>query len=1119
MGPKTTRWAIIFFSLLVMILAIYLAGHASRQGSDLPRQERTVSVSSNRAKERRFRKQQRQSQDERETDGTHESTVITEVSLVRGRVIDRRSRKPLEGAEVWFADRPEDKVITDEIGVYELAFSLELSKWMVIARADGYLQAEGGIDLNRGKSWRGPTLALIPADAALSGVVVDNRDKPLEGIELSIRFDKYRESAITQSTADGSFRFPALASGKTLQLWAKNPGFRYFHTQIEPLEPHEEQTGLKVVLSYGCTILGRLVDEQTGPVEGVNVLLIFGRSRHRDVFRTRSDGAGRFELTVRHWGDCRLRARGKGYAAGKRISIGRYSERLDLGTVYLERGVVLEGRVVTSGAKPLAGADIYLLEPDPGDMSSWSNDPGPPKREPEGTSDEEGFFLIPDRIRDQTIDVEVWRSGYTHVYRPGLTIPTEEPLVFMLAPTARISGWVVDSEGRPPDIGFLSLRLERKKGFSSRAQYLILVPADGGAFSFEDVEPGKYRIVAMVSGYQVSWSPGIEVASGIGPEPVDIVLQPGAILEGNVLDPKGKPAIDAAVNVVVSEMQDMDKMMYRSGDITDGDGWYRLDTVAQGLISVEANHHDYDRVVRDIEVRPGVNRLDLKFEEKEKGEYEVSGMVFSQDGSPIKDARISVKPMQTGDRYNFYGIQTNQNGSFVIKGVPDGGYHLFAHHRSYLSNEDGLAFQIAGGPVSGLRLSLAAKGAIVGRLIRLDPELLTSVRMTAKADNGRGGGDVEVHEDGTYRIANLEPGTWNVHARVSEGNRKASGTVILEKGVSEVDLPLVFEPGLTLDGRVLKAGDPLAGARVTLDRYGTVADQHGHFRISGLEPGQYTVAVGARRGELMHRRPINLEKDMEIVVNIPLVTLAGRVIADDGGTGTPLAGAKVSLGSSFRSATRTDAEGRFSLESTRTGRLRIIARKDGYVDGETNIEVGDGDIVDDILVTLLPAQELTLFVRLPAGPPPKVVSVNMAHERGKTVSKSQLRTGENGRVRMENVLAGTWDLMVYAQDGYLALKRNVPVPGPQQELQLVKGGILKITIPGVDGSKHGSLTISDEMGRAIPGTRFISRSGTTTLSVPPGTWNIRVHYADAGSWQGTATVLPDEISALELQRE
>ena len=67
----------------------------------------------------------------------------------------------------------------------------------------------------------------------------------------------------------------------------------------------------------------------------------------------------------------------------------------------------------------------------------------------------------------------------------------------------------------------------------------------------------------------------------------------------------------------------MPEMIRMGGNGTDGNGYYRLEGLAPGKISVEATHEDYPRVVKDLEAREGINRLDLHV----RGRAEVEGRV------------------------------------------------------------------------------------------------------------------------------------------------------------------------------------------------------------------------------------------------------------------------------------------------------------------------------------------------------------------------------------------------------------------------------------------------------------------------------------------------------------
>src|SRR6185436_17374481 len=125
--------------------------------------------------------------------------------------------------------------------------------------------------------------------------------------------------------------------------------------------------------------------------------------------------------------------------------------------------------------------------------------------------------------------------------------------------------------------------------------------------------------------------------------------------------------------------------------------------------------------------------------------------------------------------------------------------------------------RVSGQPVQGLVLRLSPSLSITGRLLGVDPDELMGARIQAffqgPAPRFRWLFGV-MDGQGKYRVPDAFPGTWQVKALLPDG-RSAEGT--LEVTTEPAVLDLEIAAGLTLSGRVLVDGEPLAGATLSVD--------------------------------------------------------------------------------------------------------------------------------------------------------------------------------------------------------------------------------------------------------------------------------------------------------------
>jgi len=148
-------------------------------------------------------------------------------------------------------------------------------------------------------------------------------------------------------------------------------------------------------------------------------------------------------------------------------------------------------------------------------------------------------------------------------------------------------------------------------------------------------------------------------------------------------------------------------------------------------------------------------------------------------------------------------------------------------------------------------------------------------------------------------------------------------------------------PGGTVEGVVIDSvtGAGIGGASVVLrgnqsGKYETTSDVAGHFKITGIAPGNYRTTAN-KDGFWLPLDLANFLSDpgfrvasgdpvkLELKLN-PFNSIRGRVIDPDG---KPLAGVEVAVAPNITAnEALTDAEGRFELKDTRPGSYILIAR-------------------------------------------------------------------------------------------------------------------------------------------------------------------------------------------------
>ncbi|MCP4658702.1 MAG: hypothetical protein GY856_25100, partial [bacterium] len=820
--------------------------------------------------------------------------VVPEPTAIAGRVVDAATGKPLAGSLVWSGDDPGARVFAASDGGYSLTTPSDRRFW-VQAEAAGYLPRSGRVAAAAGGPRTGPVLALERA-VALSGRVVDEGERPLAGVEVAAIFaspagrppafrpDEADARAVTD--AEGRFRLALLRAGASYALTADLLGYEPASVEVAmPPAAAEPHPRVRIVLGSGTRAYGRVIDLDEQPVAGAEVRLRAAEDRLKrrirtialedDPFAARSDAAGRFELSALPGPEVDITVRGEGFAplVVRGVAVPADPRPADLGTLVLEPGASVTGWVTDSEGVGIAGVEVWATHKElrrsiTSMFSELRN------VEPDTETGEDGRFAVTDLAPGDSLHLLFRGRGYLPAARRAVKVPPPAPIDVVLIAGATAGGRVVDEDeqpvagavvsvwpraGRPGEIDISSLGSEHEQSTQSD---------DEGIFFLETLGPGSYEIEAFALGFQVSERQTLEATAGGEIADLLFVLKRGATLEGRILITDGEPVEGARV------------MVDRPSGMTDAEGFYRVEGIPPGMQTVDVRHPELNRVVRELEIEPGENTLDLTMESG----YPVSGLVRSEDGTLLDEVDVE---LQGGKHYRTYSVVTDETGSFRFPRVACGSYLIRALKKGFATTEIPDAVRVSDAAVEHLEVPLRAGAVIAGRIRGLTFEELAKVRVLARFAGG-GSRRGYVDYEGNYEIRDLGSGDWQLRASLEGGRRETSAWVTIELGNRRIHRDLEFRTGFALSGRVLHNGTPVADALVSVvgrdvaTRRQVAADYQGGFRIEDLLPGGYRLEVASARELITESRDLRLEGDLDLVIEITTAEVSGRVLAAGG---------------------------------------------------------------------------------------------------------------------------------------------------------------------------------------------------------------------------------------------
>jgi len=719
---------------------------------------------------------------------------------------------------------------------------------------------------------------LVRSDGA-PGAGLTLRCRPLRGAVMlrGSSTPQVADSPVIKIDADGRFRTAVKAESMTyLSLDGTEAVFKDGTGRGMVVQMGQQSKDLgDVLVLTPARVSGQVVDSTGGPVAGVSVThtdgtgslwaLVLGRGN-------KTDKEGRFDLVGLRPGQRKLQTRSPDHLpAEQAVELAEGQHRKDI-IIQVQPGGFILGTVVNDLGQPVPDAEVAASRTQQVDtqIKITAFSPGESTR-----TDQAGRFRLAN-LNTKKATLRVAKTGLDTQTVPDVVVGTTD-LVMELKRLGAIEGVLVDEKNRPvqgstvaasPGGGRFRVGDMLPGGISRSAT----VTNAAGEFRLENVRPGQVLVTAR-SDSHLPARERIQVRPGDTTRGVRLTATPGTILEVTVQDPAGRPVANATVTV--------------------------KEKTSDGPMMIPAGGHGRKQGRRRFEYR-AIRR--------------------GRNGPPVF----------FGAGNNLGTGKTDARGKVTIGGLPSGDVVIGAKHEE-LALVEPQDLVLPGRGKARAQLSMRRGGFLLVSAVDSAGKPVANARFEVTgptAGNAGDGNDAESQEescdgDGKAKVGPLSAGEYSAALLGEQRPRTQGGMSFtlagMEPSLGDSKITLQVREGSTTEivlrkpvlttvrGSVRDRSGPVKGAQVALIGEGEFrlplgnglearTDAEGHFEITGVPSGKYTLSWGRRSAIVPSEDKIHLQKDQaELVRHLVIPGAVVKLLAWDAEDAEPVEDAEVTL--------------------------------------------------------------------------------------------------------------------------------------------------------------------------------------------------------------------------------
>jgi len=508
---------------------------------------------------------------------------------------------------------------------------------------------------------------ILKRGGSIAGKVTNSDGTPISQVRLQLDHrgfegDRHSDQPEAWTMSDGRYRFFYVAEGR-VNIRASADGYVTQRHSVE-LAEEEHLSDVNFTLARGHQISGMVIDDKGSALKDARVSAYPQYSAKGSGSAT-ADATGYYAITNIGEGKFTVAA-----SVSKKTASGTHPHRMRKRNVESGRGDVdfvfpingaISGNVLDSST--LLPVPNFVVNADTADGGATGNF----VIRNRSFLNDDGEFLLTDLPDCSYYRLEIISDAYAKKRVEPISVfsPSETQIgTIMLDPGGSIKARIVSSATNLP-IGGVQGRLDKGRKNTARS-------SNDGMIRFTSLVPDTYILTLRHSHYLTTHIHGIRVSKD-GPTVLgDILMDPGGIVEGTVVDGDGKAM--ARVTVTAS-----------SGNVTkkastDTGGHYIIDGIPAGYATLTAEKTISGQKVYSVEQAYVLADESITVDFILDTSHTLRGTLFSY-ALGLQNFRLKVYLVDSNNfinRSHRITASVGQNGQYVIENLTPGTYYLLA---------------------------------------------------------------------------------------------------------------------------------------------------------------------------------------------------------------------------------------------------------------------------------------------------------------------------------------------------------------------------------------------------------------------------------------------------------